>query len=154
MTHITAGITTFELNPKGLGGEAVLAHLIVKQTISPSSETMLTPSRHLDVKISDGNRDVMAAASAWNLLKRDIMRDDGGNGANIKLASRNLYMMGFFQLHSSLINSEDAMARKTNQVMLAKSVADIHKAEAYTARKKKLTVASSLWEMVPATIAQ
>ena len=60
---------------------------------------MLAPSRHLDVEVSDGNRDVMAAAIEWHLSKRDFMRDSGGNGANIKLASRKLYMMGFFKLH-------------------------------------------------------
>ena len=60
-------------------------------------------------------------------------------------------MMGFFKSHPGLINSEDAVARKKNQVMLAKSVADIHKAEADTVRKKRLTAESRLWEMVPAT---
>ena len=59
-------------------------------------------------------------------------------------------MMGFFKSHLGLINSEDALARKTNQVMLAKLVAAIQKAEVDTARKKKSTADSSLWEMVPA----
>ena len=59
-------------------------------------------------------------------------------------------MMGFFKSHLVLINSEDAVVGKTNQVMLAKLVAAIHMAEADTARKKKLTAESSLWEMVPA----
>ena len=111
---------------------------------------MLALSLHLDVKVSDGNGDVMAAASVWNLSKRDIMRDSGGNGANINLAARKLDMMGFFKLHSGLINSADAVVRKTNQFMLAKSVAAIQKSEADTARKKKSTAESSLWEMVPA----
>ena len=79
------------------------------------------------------------------------MRDDGGNGANIKLSARKLDTMGFFKAHSGMINSEDAVAIKTNQVILAKSVAAIQKAEADTARKKNSTAESSLWEMVPAT---
>ena len=106
---------------------------------------MLAPSRHLDVEVSDGNRDIMAAASAWHLSKRDIMRDAGGNSANIKLAARKLDMMGFFKSHSGLIKSEDAVVRKTNQVILEKSVAVIQKDEADTARKKKCTAESSLW---------
>ena len=72
---------------------------------------MLAPSRHLDVEVIDGNHDVMASSSAWHIPKRDIMRDAGGNGANIKLAALNLDMMGFFKSHSGLINSEDAVAR-------------------------------------------
>ena len=92
----------------------------------------------------------MAATSAWHLSKRDIMRDSGGNSANTKIEARKLDIMGFFKSHSGLINSEDAVARKTNQVMLTKLVAAIQKAEADTARKNKLTVESSLWEMVPA----
>ena len=143
-TRITAGLATFELKPKGMTDKALLAHLIVKLTISPSSKTMLAPSRHLDVEVSDGNRDVMESASAWHLLKCDIMRDAGGNGANIKLAARKLDMMGFFKSHSGMIKSEDAVARKTNQVMLAKSVAAIQKAEADTVRKKKSTSESRL----------
>ena len=147
-TRITSGLATFELKPKGLTGEALLAHLIVKRTISPSSKTMLAPRHHLDVEVSDGNRDVMAAASVCHLSKRDIMRDAGGKCTNIKLAHRKLDMMGFFKLHSVLINSEDAVERKTNQVMLVKSVAVIQKDKADTARKKKSTAESSLWEMV------
>ena len=92
----------------------------------------------------------MAGASAWHLLKRDIMRDSGGNSANTKIEARKLDIMGFFKSHSDLINSEDAVARKTNQVMLAKSIAAIQKAEADTARKKKSTAESRLWDMVPA----
>ena len=92
----------------------------------------------------------MAAASAWHLSKNDIMRDAGGNGANIKVAARNLDIMGFFKSHSGLINSEDAVARNTNQAMLTKSFSAIQKAKEDTAQKKKLTADSSLWEMVPA----
>ena len=59
-------------------------------------------------------------------------------------------MMGFFKSHSGLIKSEDAVVRKTNQVILAKSVAAIQKAEADTARKKKSPAESRLWERIPA----
>ena len=147
--RITAGLATSELKPKGLTGKALLDHLIVKRKIIPSSETMLAPSCHLDVEVSDGNRDVMVAASVWHLSKGDIMRDAGGNGANIKLSAQKLDIMGFFKFHSGMINSEDAVARNTNQVMLSKSVAAIQKAEEDTPRKKKSTAESRLWEMVP-----
>ena len=55
-THITAGLATFELKPKGLTGETLLANLMTKQNISLSSKTMLAPSRHLDVEVSDGQQ--------------------------------------------------------------------------------------------------
>ena len=54
-------------------------------------------------------------------------------------------MPGFFKLHSGLINSEGAVARKTNQFMLEKLVAAIQKAEADTAQKKKSTAEYILW---------
>ena len=43
-TRITAGLATFELKPKGLTGEALLAHFILKRTISPSSKILMSKS--------------------------------------------------------------------------------------------------------------
>ena len=50
---------------------------------------------------------------------------------------------------SGLINSEDAMARRKNQFMLAKSVGEIQKFGVNAAQKKKSTAESSLLEMAP-----
>ena len=149
-TSIIDGLQTFELKPKGTTGEELFAHMIMKRAISPSSKALLSPSCYLDLEVSDGNRSVLAAAIGRHVSKREIMRDAGGNGANTKLAARKLDQMGFYKSHSGLTNSEDVMARRKNQFMLAKSVGEIEKFGVDAAQEKKLAAESSLLEMAPA----
>ena len=87
-TSIIDGLKMFKLKPKGKTGEELFAHMIMKLVISPSSKAIFSPSRYLDVAVSNGNRSVLASASGRHVSKRKIMRDAGANGANIKLAAR------------------------------------------------------------------
>ena len=57
--------------------------------------------------------------------------------------------MVFYKSHSVLTNSEDVMARRKNQFMLAKSVGEIQKFGVDAAHKKNSTAESSLLDMAP-----
>ena len=69
-TSIIDGLKKFELKPKGNTGKELFAHMITKRVISPSSKAILSPSRYLDVAVSDGNHSVLAAASGRHISKR------------------------------------------------------------------------------------
>ena len=73
------------------------------------------------------------------------MRDAGGNGANTKLAACKLDQMGFYKSHSGLTNSEDVMARRKNQFMLASRLVKLRSLVSTQRRRRSWQQSPAFW---------
>ena len=84
LKNVNAGLNSFLLKPPGPVGADLFAHLIRKRE---NSHSTASPSRHLNLDISESNRRVLRTTKV-SMTKREIMREAGGDGATMKLSAR------------------------------------------------------------------
>ena len=131
----THGLNSFLVKPPGVTGEKLFSHMRYRSIISPTAKA--SPSHHLDVAITDSQREVLNVTHMTALTKREIMKDAAGVGQGMKLAARKLDSLGSIRPHSGLVNNEEKLAKMKNQVGLAKSIADIQAQDKAATLKKK-----------------
>jgi hypothetical protein len=151
LKHVNDGLKSFLLKPPGLTGPDLFAHLIKKREISHAEST--SPSRHLNLEISESNRRVLRTTKLC-MTKREIMKEAGGDGATMKLSARRLDHIGQVKSHSGLVNSEVAMNAFKNQLTLANSVALIQELEKAVAAKKAADSAETFTSSAPTALAR
>jgi hypothetical protein len=141
----TAGLSHWQLKPKGYTGEKLFGHMILKR----ETATVLigSPARYLDVAISKTNRQVLKNTSELiagknAVAKRELMRDAGGDAATQRLAKRKLDSWGHVKSHSGIVNDPARMDRMENGRQLAASLADISHREQMATKQKKTAEAS------------
>ena len=79
-----------------------------------------SPSKLLDVVVRTSNTAVIKDAAEASMRKRNIMRDDGGLNAMIKLAVINMYQMGYIKSHSGIVNSSKRLVNMSNQMQMSR----------------------------------
>jgi hypothetical protein len=86
MKDAAYGLNSFLVKPPGVTGEELFKHLRYRSMISPSART--SPSHHLDVEVTDCQRQILKVTHKMSLTKREIMKDSNGEGAKMRLAAR------------------------------------------------------------------
>jgi hypothetical protein len=130
------------LKPPGVTGLELFSHLRYKCAISPTAK--VSPSCHLDVEVSNSQHKILQLTHKLRLTKREIMRDVAGKGGNMRLAARKLDSLGCIKAYSGLVNDEEKLTKWRNQVLLAKSIADIQAHDKAATLQKKASDASAL----------
>jgi hypothetical protein len=149
LKHVNDGLKSFLLKLPGLTGLDLFAHLIKKQEISHVTST--SPSWHLNVEISESNCLVLKTTKL-TMMKREIMKEAGGDGATMKLSSCRLDHIGQVKLHSGLVKSKEALNAFKNQLTLANSVALIQELEKAAAAKKAADLAETFTSLAPTAL--
>ena len=91
----------------------------------------------------------MLTPISLQLNKREIMRYAGGMGESMKMAARKLYQFGYIKSYSGLANDQARLAKLSNQLMLAKSVASITEEDKKQDHCKKAATTIELVALAP-----
>ncbi len=113
-------------------------HMLSKKCIDPKGGVKDAPSANLDVSITS-SQGYMLKPTSLELIKQDIMKYVGGNGATIKMAAWKLDQLQYVKAHSCVANATKLaqLEKLTNQLQLANSLAVIERSDTATAKKKK-----------------
>ena len=95
---VTHGLTSFQLKPPGLAGDALFAHMVAFRARKSSQAE---PSAHLAIDVSP-EQVIILAPTIHDLSVQSILKDAGGSGAREKLAQRKLNNAGAITNHCGL----------------------------------------------------
>lgn len=132
---VIRNLNNFRLKPDGMTREKLFDHMIRYRELNRPVAKCLCKhttetSKYLDVKINDGNKCVLHAKAKFVSgkkidSKRNIMADSYGIGAKMKLARRKLDGLGNYKNQCCTLNSDKLVARRTNMMQLAASLAEV-----------------------------
>jgi hypothetical protein len=127
--------------------------MVNKQEITADNNLTSSPSWHLDVSISQSNREVLKTMKLM-MTKHDIMKEAGDDGAMMKLSARGrLDHLAQVKNYSYLVNSEEAMSSFKNQLTkLALSVATIQEFDKTATAKKKVDSINIFLSLAPTAL--
>ena len=145
---ITHGLRAFTLKPKGLKGLDLFNHLQNYARKHTAGER-LEPSEHLDLAISD-EQDKLLNLTDRDMAEREILKDAGGAGAQMKLAQRKLDLAGDFKSFACVANNDERIANLKNAAMMASSIAEIDRINKLDKQKKKSDAEAELRAHAPA----
>ena len=132
---ITHGLRAFTLKPKGLKGLDLFNHMQNYARKHTAGER-LEPSEHLDLAMSDV-QDKLLNLTDRDMAEREILKDAGGAGAQMKLAQRKLDLAGDFKSFACVANNDERIANLKNAAMMASSIAEIDRINKLDKQKKK-----------------
>ena len=95
---VTHGLTSFQLKPPGLAGDALFAHMVAFRARKSSQAE---PYTHLVIDVSPEQK-IILAPTIHDLSVQSILKDAGGSGATKKLAQRKLNNAGAITNHCGL----------------------------------------------------
>lgn len=98
---------------------------------------VVEPSAHLDLSISNSQRDIILKPLTRDLTMRELMKDAGGQGATMKIAKRKLNSLATIQSYSCMANNETQLQVLKNKYELAASLAEIDRKDKAGQQAKK-----------------
>lgn len=128
--HVTDGLESFQLKPASKTGQALLDHMHLFALRDPKSKskdgnTVVEPSSHLALCVSDHQREILLKSSMREITMRELMKNAGGQGATLKIAKQKLNVFAVIQLHSCMVNDEAQLEVLKNKMQLMASLAHI-----------------------------
>ena len=118
---VAHGLTSFQLKPPGLAGDALFAHMVAFRARKSSQAE---PYTHLVIDVSPEQK-IILAPTIHDLSVQSILKDAGGSGATKKLAQRKLNNAGAITKHCGLQNHPARVQKLLAAFELTASLAEI-----------------------------
>jgi hypothetical protein len=133
---VADGLRNFQLKPPGLQGEDLLIHMTEFRRRNVKEEDhRIAPE--LMVSPRDKFQEQMMKQSTDDIVKGNIMREVGGNGAIEKLGKRKLDYLGYVKSESFFANDNNRLKRMEEQCRLTISLEETKGKEDVAAKEKK-----------------